>query len=101
MILTKPIELVTIFKKIYLLLNNHKNFCDIFLYFLSVNNDNKCLPLILWLRKNTTKVRFLIAALVSSTKPPWKSLTSMFKLFLKQIGDFNKQSRFFVGINTF
>ena len=48
-----------------------------------------------------TKVKFIKASSVFSTKSLSKSITSLFKLFFKQIDHCNKQSRFFSRISSF
>lgn len=77
-----------------LLINEHsKNLCNNFHLF--GNIDNKRLPLIYSLsklRKNPTKERFIISAPVSSSKPLYKSLSFVFKVFLQQIDKCNKRT---------
>ena len=66
--------------------------------------DNHCLPRMYWLpkmHKNPTKARFIVAAPKCSVKPLSKTVTSVFKLFFKQIESYNNKSKFFSGVNTF
>ena len=48
-----------------------------------------------------TKAKFIKASLLFSTKSLSKSITSVFRLFLKQIDNCNKQSRSFWRISSF
>ena len=53
------------------------------------------------MHKNPTKSRFIIAAPICSVKPLSKAVTSIFKMFHKQIEAYNKKCQFFTGVNTF
>ena len=71
---------------------------------LELDSDNQCLPHIYWLpkmHKNPIKFRFIIAAPKCSVKPLSKSITSIFKLFYKQIEAYNKKCFFYSGIKMF
>ena len=90
------------FQEDWLVAKHSKGLCYSFCLF--VNNGNKHLPLIYWwlkLHKKPTKARLIILALLSSTKPLSKSLTSVFKLFFRQIDSYISQSRFFSFIDSF
>ena len=71
---------------------------------MSVNDDDKRLPLNYWLpklHKTPIKARFIIAAPKCSTKPLSKAITAVFKLMFAQIKAYNKEYSFYSGINTF
>ena len=51
--------------------------------------------------KTPIKERFIVASPVCSIKPLAKSLTSLFRVFFKQIETYNAKCRFFSGVNTF
>ena len=71
---------------------------------LDVKQDNQVLPTIYWipkLHKNPSKSRFIIASPVSSLKPLTKGVTSVFKLFFKQIERYSNKCRFYSGVNSF
>lgn len=73
-------------------------------FHLSVNNEFKSFPPIYWLlklNKKPTEDKLTIAASVPSTKSLSKSLTSMFKLFWKQIDNYNNSISFFSVITPF
>ena len=72
--------------------------------FRSINKENLKLPKIYWLpkkHKHPTKFRFIIASPVCSIKPLANVVTSIFKLFYRQVDMDNKKARFFSGVNTF
>ena len=65
---------------------------------------NEKLPGIYWLpklHKNPIKFRFIIAAPECSIKPLARSITSIFKLFQRQICTYNEISSFYSGTKTF
>ena len=73
-------------------------------YKLSVEDDNRSLPHIYWLpklHKNPSKFRFIIAAPKCSIKPLSKDITSILKLFYKQIEAYNHKCKFYSGVKTF
>ena len=49
------------------------------------------------MHKNPIKARFII----SSIKPLARTITSIFRLFFRQIQTYNDKCRFFTGVNTF
>ena len=51
--------------------------------------------------KNPVKARFIIASPKSSIKPLARTITSIFRLFFRQIQTYNDKCRFFTGVNTF
>ena len=53
------------------------------------------------MHKNAIKARFIIAAPKSSIKLLVKTITSSFRLFLRQIQTYNEKCRFFAGVKTF
>ena len=53
------------------------------------------------MHKNPIKARFIIASPKSSIKPLAKTLTSVFRLFFRQIQTYNDKCRFFTSVNTF
>ena len=72
--------------------------------FSDIPNENECLPKMYWIPKNhktPIKERFIVASPVCSIKPLAKSLTSIFRVFFKQIEAYNAKCRFFSGVNTF
>ena len=72
--------------------------------FSDIPDENKCLPKIYLIPKNyktPIKERFIVASPVCSIKPLAKSLTSLFRVFFKQIETYNAKCRFFSGVNTF
>ena len=52
------------------------------------------------MHKNSIKARFIIASPKSSIKPLERTITSVFRLFFRQIQTHNDQCRFFTGVNT-
>ena len=71
---------------------------------LTSTENNGRLPNIYWLaklHKSPIKLRFIIVAPECSMKPLVHELTSVFKLFQRQICKYNKISSFFSGIKTF
>ena len=85
------------------LVNRHAKFLES-KFKLSVSEERRKLPNIYWLpklHKSPIKFRFIIAAPNCSIKPLAQSLTSIFKLFQKQIRTYNEKSFFFSGVKTF
>ena len=71
---------------------------------LEVPSESKLLPHIYWLpklHKNPIKFRFIIAAPNCSIKPLSKAITKIFKLFYRQIENYNDKSHFYSYIKTF
>ena len=69
-----------------------------------ISPENHCLPNLYWMpkmHKNPIKARFIIASPKSSVKPLSKAITSAFRLFYRQIENFNDKQRFYTGVNTF
>ena len=69
-----------------------------------VSLDNHCLPNMYWLpkmHKHPIKPRFIIASPKSSIKPLSKAITSAFRLFYRQIENYNDKLRFYTGVNSF
>ena len=63
-----------------------------------VPEESKKLPHIYWLpklHKNPIKFRFIIAAPECSIKPLSRTITKMFKLFYRQIEQYNAKSYYF------
>ena len=57
-----------------------------------------------WLPKKhkvPSKQRFIVAAVKCTLKPISKMVTSLFKLFYRQIENYNKKLSFFSGVNKF
>ena len=74
------------------------------LFNITVSLENEVLPTMYWLPKKhkvPTKARFIVAAVRCSIKPLAKCLTSILKLFYKQIENYNLKSHYFSGIKTF
>ena len=66
--------------------------------------ENHRLPNMYWMPKmygNPIKARFIIASPKSSIKPLARTITSVFRLFFRQIQTYNDKCRFFTGVNTF
>ena len=64
--------------------------------------ENLRLPNMYWMpkmHKNPIKSRFIITSTKSSIKPLARTITSVFRLFFRQIQTYNK-CRFFTGVNT-
>ena len=53
------------------------------------------------MHKNTLKARFIITSPKSSRKPLARNVTSIFRLFFRQIQTYNGKCSFFTGVNTF
>ena len=53
------------------------------------------------MHKNPIEARFVIASPKSSIKPLARTITSVFRLFFRQIQTYNDKCRFFTGVNTF
>ena len=70
----------------------------------NISTENHCLPNMYWmpkLHKTPIKARFIIASPKSSVKPLAKVITSAFRLFYRQIENYNTKCRYFSGVNTF
>ena len=52
------------------------------------------------MHKNPIKARFIIASPKSSIKLLARTITSVFRLFFRQIQEYNENCRFFTGVNT-
>ena len=66
--------------------------------------ENHRLPNMYWMSKidkNPFKAKFIIASPKSSIKPLARTITSIFRLFFRQIQIYNDKCRFFTGVNTF
>ena len=66
--------------------------------------ENRQLPNMLWMpkmHKSPIKARFIIVSPKSSIKPIARAITSIFRLFFRQIQICNDECRFFMGFNTF
>ena len=66
--------------------------------------ENHRLPYRYWMPKmheNPIKARFIIASPKSSIKPLASTITSIFRLFFRQIQTYNDKCRFLTGVNTF
>ena len=66
--------------------------------------ENHRLPNMYWMpkmHKNSIKARFIIASPKFSIKPLARTITSMFRLFFRQIQTYNDTCRFFTGVSTF
>ena len=50
---------------------------------------------------NPIKARFIIASPKSSLKPLTRTITSIFRLFFRQMQTYNDKCRFLTGVNTF
>ena len=71
---------------------------------IDIGIDNLSLPNMYWIPKKhkiPSKTRFIVAASLCSLKPLATALTSVFKLFYRQIENFNKIDHFFSGVKTF
>ena len=71
---------------------------------LTVPEESKKLPHIYWtpkLHKTPIKFRFIIAAPDCSIKPLSRTITKMFKLFYRQIEQYNAKSYYFSYVKTF
>ena len=65
--------------------------------------ENHRLPNMYWMpeiHKNPIKARFMIVSPKSSIKPLARTITSIFRLFFRQIQIYNDKCRFFTGVNT-
>ena len=66
--------------------------------------ENHRLSYMYWMpkmNKNPIKARFIVASPKSSIKPLARTITSVFRLFFRQIQTYNDKCRFFTGVNTF
>ena len=83
-----------------------KNIVDLKIKF-GIDNipiENHRLPNMYWMskmHKNPIKARFIIASPKSSLKPLASTVTSIFRLFFRQIQTYNDKCRLFAGVNTF
>ena len=71
---------------------------------IDIDDDNLSLPNMYWIpkkHKTPSKARFIVGASHCSVKPLAKALTSVFKLFYRQIEKYNKIDHFFTGVKTF
>ena len=69
-----------------------------------LKEDMNCLPSMYWIPKmHKTPVgeRFIIASPKCSLKPLLKDITSILKLFQKQIESFHDKNRVWVGVSNF
>ena len=69
-----------------------------------IDEDNMSLPGMYWLpkmHKKPSKARFIVAASSGSIKPLARKLTSIFKVFQRQINNFHLKGRFFSGVKSF
>ena len=65
---------------------------------------NHRLPNMYWMpkmHKNSVKTRFIIVSPHSSIKPLARTITSIFRLFFRQIQTCNDKCRFLTDVNTF
>ena len=53
------------------------------------------------MHKNPVKARSIIAFPKPSIKPSARIITSIFRLFFRQIKTYNDKRRFFTGVKTF
>ena len=70
----------------------------------NISIENHQLPNMYWMpkmHKNPIKARFIIASPKSSIKPLARTITSIFRLFFRQIQTCNDKCRFFTDVNTF
>ena len=84
------------------IVNSHK--ATLSEYDLPLKEDMNCLPTIYWIPKmHKTPVgeRFIIASPKCSLKPLLKDITSILKLFQKQIESFHDKNRVWVGVSNF
>ena len=66
--------------------------------------ENHQLPNMYWMpkmHKNPIKARFIIVSPKSSIKTLARTITSVFRLFFRQIQTYNDKCRIFTGVNTF
>ena len=71
---------------------------------LEVPSESNKLPHIYWLpkmHKDPIKFRFIIAAPNCSIKPLLQTITKIFKLFYRQIENYNAKSQFYSSVKTF
>ena len=71
---------------------------------IDLSEEDQCLPHMYWLPKKhkvPSKQRFIVAAVKCTLKPISKMVTSLFKLFYRQIENYNKKLSFFSGVNKF
>ena len=71
---------------------------------LKVPSASNLLPHIYWLpklHKNPIKFRFIIAAPNCSVKPLSQAVTTIFRLFYRQIETYNAKSKFYSSVKTF
>ena len=86
------------------LINQHLKDLDSEFKIKNITPDNECLPKIYWIPKKhkiPSKARFIIASPKCSIKTLSKYITSVFKLFYKQIESYNKKCEYFSGVKSF
>ena len=85
------------------IINKHKSELKD-LFGIDIEESNLVLPGMHWLpkkHKNPSKARFIVAASLCTLKPLARSLTSVFKLFQKQVENYNLKGQFFSGVKPF
>ena len=73
-------------------------------YGINLNEEMKCLPKMYWIpkmHKDPIGARFIIASPLCSLKSLAKDITKIFRLFLKQIKNYNNKTKLWSGINKF
>ena len=68
----------------------------------NIHIENHQLPNMYWMpkmHKNPIKATFIIACPKSSIKPLARTITSIFRLFFRQIQAYNDKCRFFTGVH--
>ena len=71
---------------------------------IETHHDDKKLPHMYWLpkkHKTPTKFRFIVAAPACSVKQLARKLTSVFKLFYRQLEQYHQKVAFFTGVKSF
>ena len=71
---------------------------------LGIDEDNMSLPGMYWspkMHKTPSKARFIVAASSCTLKPLARKLTSIFKVFQRQVQNFHLKGRFFSGVKHF
>ena len=74
------------------------------LFGIDVEEEMEVLPSMHWTpkqHKTPSKARFIVAAKRCSTKKLAQNLTEIFKMFYRQIENYNRKSHFFSGIKHF
>ena len=70
----------------------------------NIPNENHQLPNMYWMpkmHKNPIKARFIIASPKSSIKPLARTITSIFRLFFRQIQTYNDKCSFLQALTLF